>query len=158
MTDSLLRPMQAVAPPSARRVLLDGRRPQLLDHRGHVLQVIAGHVDLFAVVGNGQTEGARQHLLRIETGGIIPDLPEHIGPAGDRLQVIAVGGLDTEAAMMARTDCDDEALVHAWISTLAKAIVGSHPSWEIREAESEGAVELASGERRRGAARNIVWV
>jgi NHLM bacteriocin system ABC transporter ATP-binding protein len=159
MTD-LATPAQAVAPPAetARRVLLDGRHPKLLDHHGHVLQVVAGHVDLFAVLSTGQTEGARQHLLRIETGEIIPDLPEHAAPSGERLQVIAVGGLETEAVMIPRAECNNPALVHGWIATLARVIAGPNPSWEILEAESEGAVDLAAGERRRGPARHLVWV
>ena len=88
MTDAVLRPanLAANAPAeSTRRMPLDGRRPRLLDHRGYVLNVVAGHVDLFAVVvAGGQVQGARQHLLRIETGEIIPDLPEHIAPTGER--------------------------------------------------------------------------
>ena len=163
MTDALLRLMeadQAASAPaeSARRMPLDGRRPRLLDHRGYVLNVVAGHVDLFAVVvAGGQVQGSRQHLLRIETGEIIPDLPEHIAPTGERLQVIAVGGLGTEVLMVPRTDYDNTGLVHAWIAKLARVIAGPNPSWEIREAEREGD-DLVPGERRRGPARNIVWV
>src|SRR5262245_33980124 len=114
MTDTLVRSAEAVVAASApaeasRRVPLDGRRPRLLDHRGYVLNVLAGHVDLFAViVADGQV-GARQHLLRIETGEIIPDLPEHAAPTGERLQVIAVGGLGAEVLMMPRTHCEDAA-------------------------------------------------
>jgi NHLM bacteriocin system ABC transporter ATP-binding protein len=166
MTESLLRPMQAPAsaneaPPahSPQRVLLDGRRPKLLDHRGHVLQVVAGHVDLFAViVSDGRVERARQHLLRIEAGEIIPDLPEHAAPTGERLQVIAVGGLGTEALIVPRTGCDNPALVQAWIGKLAKVIAGPNPSWEMPEAEREGVVDMLPGEQRRGPARDIAWV
>jgi NHLM bacteriocin system ABC transporter ATP-binding protein len=137
---------------------LDGRRPRLLDHRGYVLDVVAGHVDLFAVVvAGGQVQGARQHLLRIETGEIILDLPEHVASTGERLQVIAVGGLGTEVVMVPRTDYDNAELIHAWIAKLARLIAGPNPSWEIREAQRESD-DLVPGERRRGPARNIVWV
>src|SRR5262245_37508894 len=113
MTDVFLRSTEAVVAASApaessRPVPLDGRRPRLLAHRGYVLNVVAGHVDLFAViVADGRVEGARQHLLRIETGEIIPDLPEHAAPTGERLQVIAVGGLGTEVLMMPRGHCEN---------------------------------------------------
>ena len=144
-------------PPPLRRVPLDGRRPQLLDHRGHVLQIVAGHVDLFAVVvSQGRIEGARQHLMRIETGGIIPDMPPCDGPAGERMHVIAVGGLGTEALMVPRIDCD-VAAINAWIGGLSKVIAGPNPSWQIHEVESEGPIDLAAGERRRGPTRSIVW-
>jgi NHLM bacteriocin system ABC transporter ATP-binding protein len=166
MTESLLRPMQAPASANEatsahapQRVLLDGRRPTLLDHRGHVLQVVAGHVDLFAViVSDGRIERARQHLLRIEADEIIPDLPEHVGPTGERLEVIAVGGLGTEVLIVPRAGCDNTPLVQAWIGKLAKVIAGPNPSWEMREAESEGVVDMLPGEHRRGPARDIVWV
>ena len=68
----------AVDPPT--RIVLDGRRPKLLDHRGHVLQVMAGHVDVFAVsMIEGSTEGARHHLFRVESGEIILDLAGSAG-------------------------------------------------------------------------------
>lgn len=64
---------QAVYPPT--RVVLDGRRPKLLDHRGHALQVTAGYVDVFAVSTiEGSTTGARHHLFRVESGEILLDL------------------------------------------------------------------------------------
>ena len=45
---------------------LDGRRPIRLDHHGHVLEVIAGHLDIFAVDVDGDEYGSRHHLFRIE--------------------------------------------------------------------------------------------
>jgi NHLM bacteriocin system ABC transporter ATP-binding protein len=140
------------------RIVLDGRRPRLLDHKGHVLRVLSGHVDLFAViVKGGRSEAARQHLLRIESGEIIPDLPDRVGADGECLQVIAVGGLGTDAQMVPRCACEDAALIHEWIGKLARVVAGTNPSWEIREVEGEGTDDLVADERRRGPARAIVW-
>ena len=74
------------------RMVLDSRYPQLLSHRGHVLQVVAGHVDLFAVsIAGAEEVGSRQHLFRVENGQIILDLPEVGSDPGERMRVIAVG-------------------------------------------------------------------
>jgi NHLM bacteriocin system ABC transporter ATP-binding protein len=163
MNESLLSPSDANSPTEsfgvnvAERITLDGRRPQLLDHRGHVLQVIAGHVDLFAVrATDGRVETARQHLFRVENGEMIADLFDATGPSNT--QVIAVGGAGAEALLMRRADCHDDTLIEAWIARLSKVIAGPNPSWEIREASDLLAVEMQPGERRRGPARNVVWV
>jgi hypothetical protein len=83
MNESILQRAPATADQAAAclqtRIVLDGRHPKLLDHRGHVLQVVAGHVDVFAVsIVGGRTEGARHHLFRVESGEIILDLQEII--------------------------------------------------------------------------------
>lgn len=149
-----IEPLAARAP---ERLTLDGRRPQLLDHHDHILQVVAGHVDLFAVgVVDGKVETARRHLFRVESGEIIADLCDFVGPS--HTQVIAVGGAGAEALVVRRTDCNNDALVEAWITKLSKVIAGPNPSWEIREATNLIAAEMVPGERRRGPARNVVWV
>lgn len=71
------------------RTTLDARRPMLLSDHEHVLQVAAGHVDLFAV----QPTGTRQHLFRVENGECILDLHNACETSGSRLQIIAVGPL-----------------------------------------------------------------
>src|SRR5476649_1171557 len=84
---------QTAAALRSTRIVLDGRHPRPLDHREHVLQVMAGHVDIFAVsIPEGGTEGARHHLFRVERGEIILDLPETVDSPGNRIQVVAVGG------------------------------------------------------------------
>src|SRR3954470_13626230 len=141
------------------RVVLDSRRPQLLDHRDHVLQVVSGHVDLFAVgVDAGRVESARHHLFRVECGEIIPHFPEPDGPAHRRVRVIAVGGPGAEAVLVARQDLESAAPIERWISRLSTVIAGPNPSWEIREAAIDDTAELDAGERRRGPARDIIGV
>lgn len=147
----------AVYPPSG--IVLDGRRPQLLDHRGHVLQVTAGHVDVFAVhMIEGSTEGARHHLFRVETGEILLDLEGSVDSAGSRIQVIAVGGPGAEARMLPRLEIRSLDLVITWITRLTRLIAGPSPGWEMREVAHEGATEMPPGERCRGPGRGIVWV
>src|SRR3954469_5935772 len=138
---------------------LDGRQPKLLDHRGRVLQVTAGHADIFAVrIDGDRAVSPRRHLFRIERGDIILDLPEAVETSGTRTQFIAVGGLGTEAVLLRGRDVQAPRLVGGWIARLARVIAGAHPSWEMAEATHGAAEEIAPGERRRGPARSITWV
>jgi NHLM bacteriocin system ABC transporter ATP-binding protein len=147
----------AVDPPT--RVMLDGRRPKLLDHRGHVLQVTAGHVDVFAVsMIEGNTTGARHHLFRVESGEILLDLAQSADSAGSLIQVIAVGGPGTEARVLPRLEIRALELIATWITRLATLIAGPSPGWEMREPAYQDATEMLPGERRRGPGRGIVWV
>jgi NHLM bacteriocin system ABC transporter ATP-binding protein len=148
----------AAALPST-RIVLDGRHPQPLDHREHVLQVMAGHVDIFAVsLPEGGTEGARHHLFRVERGEIILDLPETVDNIGNRIQVVAVGGPGAEAQSVPRLEILSFDLVAAWIAQLARLMAGPNPNWDMREVADDGASEIPAGERRRGPVRNIIWV
>jgi NHLM bacteriocin system ABC transporter ATP-binding protein len=141
------------------RIVLDGRRPKLLDHRGHVMQVTAGYVDVFAInMIEGSTEGARRHLFRVESGEILLDLEESADAAGGRIEVIAVGGPGAEARVLPRLELRSLDLVATWIIRLAGLITGPSPGWEIREVAHEGATEMPPGERCRGPGRGIVWV
>lgn len=145
------------APRQWDRVALDGRRPWSLGDREHVLQVVAGHVDLFAVrLGEGTLKGARHHLFRLESGEIILQLPNVVAAKG-QIGVIAVGGPGTEALGGARECVRELALIEAWIARLSAAIVGTPVDWTIREAAPGSVFELAGGEQVRGAARGVVW-
>src|ERR1700689_3360915 len=125
------------------RLVLDCRRPKLLDHRGHVLQVTAGHVDVFAVgMVEGGTEGARRHLFRVESGEILLDLDQSADGAGSQIQVIAVGGPGAEARVLPRLELRSLDLVATWITRLARLIAGPSPGWEMREVAHEGATEM----------------
>jgi NHLM bacteriocin system ABC transporter ATP-binding protein len=147
----------ALHPPT--RIVLDGRRPKLLDHRGHVLQVTAGHVDVFAVdMKEGSTEGARHPLFRVESGEILLDLDQSADSAGCRIQVIAVGGPGAEARVVPRLELRSLDLVATWITRLATLIAGPSPGWEMREVAHEGTTEMPPGERYRGPGRGIIWV
>lgn len=159
MTEPVLQRVQATASRLAARIVLDGRRPKLLDHRGHVLQVVTGYADVFAVsMVEGRADGPRHHLFRVESGEIVLDLPETVDSSGARIQVIAVGGPGAEALMVPRAEFRSVDSIAAWITRLARMIAGPNPSWEMREVPGDGAAEIPSGERRRGSVRNIVWV
>jgi NHLM bacteriocin system ABC transporter ATP-binding protein len=147
----------AVCPPA--RIVLDGRHPKLLDHRGHVLQVTAGHVDVFAVsMIEDSTGGARHHLFRVENGEILLDLVGSADSAGSQIQVIAVGGPGAEARVLPRLEFQSLDLVGTWITRLARLIAGPNPGWEMREVVHEGATEMQPGERCRGPGRETIWV
>ena len=164
MTEPVLQQVQATADQEAAaclpiRIVLDGRHPKLLDHREHVLQLVAGYADVFAVsMVEGRADGARHHLFRVESGEVILDLPETVDSSGTRIQVIAVGGPGTEALMVPRSEFLSVDPITAWITRLARMIAGPNPSWEMREVPGDGAAEIPPGERRRGPVRNIVWV
>jgi NHLM bacteriocin system ABC transporter ATP-binding protein len=144
---------------SPTRVVLDGRRPELLDHRGHVLQVTEGHVDVFAVSTiEGTAAGARHHLFRIESGDVLLDLEQSVDSAERRIQVIAVGGPGAEVRVLPRWEIPSLDLVAAWITRLATLIAGPSPGWEMRELAHEVATEMQPSERCRGPGRGIVWV
>ena len=138
------------------RIMLDGRHPQLLDNRDHALQVTAGHVDIFAVgIADGYDEGVRHHLFRVEAGEIALDLQDAVEGSGARIQVIAVGGPGAEALLTPRREVAAD-LVVGWIVRLARLMAGTNPSWEMPEVKP--VEEIPPGERRRGPARDIVWV
>ena len=96
------------------RTALDARHPMLLSDHEHVLQVAAGHVDLFAV----QPTGTRQHLFRVETGEGILDLHNACETSGNRLQIIAVGAPGTELLEVPRSAASFGP-VSGWIAHLA---------------------------------------
>jgi NHLM bacteriocin system ABC transporter ATP-binding protein len=164
MNDSVLPQAPAAAdqeatacPPT--RIVLDGRYPRLLDHREHVLLVVAGHVDVFAIsFVEGRTEGARHHLFRVESGEIILDLQDAVDGSGTPIRLIAVGGPGTEALVVPRGEFRSAGSITAWITRLARIIAGPTPSWEMREVTGDGAAEIPPGDRRRGPVRSIVWV
>jgi NHLM bacteriocin system ABC transporter ATP-binding protein len=164
MNEPVLQRAQATADREAAscpatRIVLDGRYPKLLDHREHVLQVVTGYADVFAVnIVEGRTGGARHHLFRVESGEVILDLPEAVDSSGTRIQVVAVGGPGAEALMVSRPEFLSVDSIAAWITRLARMIAGPNPSWEMREVPVDGAAEIPPGERRRGPVRNIVWV
>ncbi len=149
---------KAAAVHQFQRVALDSRIPRVLDHHGYVLQVVAGRVDLFAVhlVGKG-VQRARHYLFRVETGGIILDLPQLTHEPGERVHVIAVGGPGAEAVIKSREEIDSFGLIADWIGALGTVMAGPNVDWSIREAEMDQRCELAAGERRRGAAQDILW-
>jgi NHLM bacteriocin system ABC transporter ATP-binding protein len=141
---------------SAECIALDGRKPLLLDQRGRTAQVIAGHVDLFAFgVIDGKTDTARHHLFRLERGDVFADVLD--ADDASQMRLIAVGGADAAVMSTRPEDCDDNAL-DAWLVRLSKLIAGPNPSWDFEEADGLAALEMRPGERRRGPARNIVWV
>jgi NHLM bacteriocin system ABC transporter ATP-binding protein len=145
-----------LAPTAQEQIALDSRKPLVLDQDGRFLQVVSGHVDVFAVtVTDGRPQTARRHLFRLDRGEIFADLRDSADASG--MQIIAVGGAGAESIVRPCADCNDNAL-DAWIGKLARLIAGSNPSWDIEEAPAFTAVSMAPGERRRGPARNIVWV
>jgi NHLM bacteriocin system ABC transporter ATP-binding protein len=140
----------------AERRALDGRHPVLLNRRGRAMHVVSGHVDLFAVGFLGdKPETARHHLFRIEPGEIFADVFDVADDS--EIRTIAVGGGNAETLQMRCADCSDEA-IKLWLARLSTLIAGPNPGWDMQEATNLIAVEMKPGERRRGPARNVVWL
>ena len=145
---------------AAERVPLDSRRPQLLGDPTRALQVMAGHVDLFAVyVAEGSAMGPRYHLCRIESGGIILGLPSAQCEGQDKqVFVLAVGGPGAEALSLDRVLIDDREGLETWTVRLCSAIPKPAADWGTREAEPGEEIELKAGQQLRGATNGVVWV
>ena len=142
------------------RVPLDARRPRLVDNPSGALSLVCGHADLFAVPhANGAVTGARRHLCRIETGGVILGLPSVAVDGQDQsIGVLAVGGQGAEALVLDRTLIDDRAVIDAWIAALASAMVTTTAGWNAREAERDTTMELEAGQQLRAPAHGVVWI
>ena len=136
---------------------IDGRRPILLDHHGHVLEIVAGHADIFAVEVRDGRSGGRHHLFRIERGDIIPDLPGFPASSPDSLRFIAVGAQDTRVSVVPRTDLASADQAVRWIERLARFVAGPAPLWQMAELP-EGELALTAGEARRGPMRGLLWL
>jgi NHLM bacteriocin system ABC transporter ATP-binding protein len=142
------------------RMPLDARRPRLLDDPGSALRLVRGHADLFAVShANGVVTGARHHLCRIETGGIILGLPcVAVDGQGQSIGILAVGGQGAEALLLDRSLIDNHVLIEAWIAGLASAMVATTAGWNAREAERDTAIELEAGQQLRAPAHGVAWI
>lgn len=141
------------------RVALSGNRPWRLDDPDLALKVSAGHVDLFALpTADGTPAGARSHLFRVESGGLILGMPS-VGGQGQarRIEVLAVGGQDAEALLVDREGLDEPSLVEGWIAALSAAIAVAGAG-EARRAEAGTPVELRKGERLNAPMRGSVWL
>src|SRR5262245_59891328 len=98
------------------RVALDGRHPRILNDHGRILQLVAGHADIFAMaVDSGRNEGSRHHLFRVESGELILDLQVTVADSGAVIRPIAVGGPDSEAIVISRAEVQSTDKVVAWI-------------------------------------------
>ena len=59
-------------------VALDGRRPIQLDHHGHVLEIVAGHADIFAVDVDDMNLRADRKILGVSRAlTIVETASEH---------------------------------------------------------------------------------
>lgn len=136
---------------------LDSRRPLLLDHRGFVLQVIAGHADIFAVDVSDGRWGGRHHLFRVEAGDIVPDLPGAGAPSANGLCFIAAGPEGALVSLIRRSALPSSEPAIRWIERLSRFVAGSAPPWQMAELP-DGEGELDAGEHRRGPMRGLVWL
>ena len=148
-TNEQLPPDAASADPRE-RVLLDPRHPRLLDDREQVLEVKAGHVDVFAVDNR-----RRHHLFRIEAGEIILDL--QTACSGGRLQVVAVGGAGAELTRLPRTRVTSIDQISRWVNRLAQLVIAPGFPGMVGELVAGQVNEMQPGERRRGPMRSMAW-
>ncbi|MGY3534454.1 NHLM bacteriocin system ABC transporter ATP-binding protein [Bradyrhizobium sp. USDA 4452] len=141
-----------IAPPGARHMAIDPRHPILLNERDEVLEVRAGHVDIFAV----EKDGVRHHLLRCEIGEIILDLHTACERSAIELRIVAIGGPDAEIITISRSEIAADRM-SGWIARLSTLAAGSARSDNAFELIGGEAKELHPGERCRGPKRSILW-
>jgi NHLM bacteriocin system ABC transporter ATP-binding protein len=147
---------QRARPPD--RMALDSRHPLLLDHRGQVLEVTDGYVDIFAISLGKGAAGVRHHLLRLEVGDIILDLQDAVDSSGRPVRLFAVGGPGASACSINRSEFTSQEGVATWIRKLAGLISDRQPNWQASDLPSEGVAALPAGDRFRGSMHDIVWV
>ncbi|MBR0796031.1 NHLP bacteriocin export ABC transporter permease/ATPase subunit [Bradyrhizobium jicamae] len=140
------------AAPTPRRAAIDPRHPILLDERDQVLEVSAGHVDIFAV----ETDGVRHHLLRCEVGQVILDLHSACERSAIPLRIVAVGGPDAEIVTVPRSEFATDR-ISGWITRLSTLAARSARPADASELIGGETRELHPGERCRGPKRSIVW-
>ncbi|WP_456710039.1 NHLP bacteriocin export ABC transporter permease/ATPase subunit [Bradyrhizobium sp. USDA 4452] len=131
---------------------IDPRHPILLNERDEVLEVRAGHVDIFAV----EKDGVRHHLLRCEIGEIILDLHTACERSAIELRIVAIGGPDAEIITISRSEIAADRM-SGWIARLSTLAAGSARSDNAFELIGGEAKELHPGERCRGPKRSILW-
>jgi NHLM bacteriocin system ABC transporter ATP-binding protein len=148
-------PLDSTAADQGERVLLDPRRPRLLDDRDNVFEVKAGHVDIFVIDALNPDDAHRRHLFRIETGDIVLSLQTACG--GGRLQIVAVGGPGAEVISLPRASLSSIGPIARWIAQLAQLAIAPEPSGVTPEALIGEATDMQPGERRRGPLRNVAW-
>jgi hypothetical protein len=153
-TNEQLSPSAASAD-RCERVLLDPRHPRLLDDREQVLEVKAGHVDVFAVDAGSPHDRRRHHLFRIEAGEIILDL--QTACRGKRLQIVAVGGSGAELTRLPRARIASTDLIARWVTRLAQLVISPGFPGMVEELAVGEASEMQPGERRRGPMRSVGW-
>jgi NHLM bacteriocin system ABC transporter ATP-binding protein len=136
-----------------RSLAIDPRHPILLNDREEVLEVRAGHVDIFAV----ETGGARHHLFRVEPGELILDLHTACEKSSGRLRVFAVGGSQAELMAVSRAELEGSDGLYNWITRLSMLVGAAQSDNQAAELFGGEATELQPGEHCRGPKRGIVW-
>src|SRR4051812_33036215 len=137
---------------------LESDSPLRLDTYDGVFLVRSGYVDLFAVwTEDGEPVGARRHVLRVGSGGIVCGFP-----AAGNAAVIAVGGLETEIQHLTTLETltmptgTEEAPLDGWIAALAEAAFGAAPAWPDLVAQPGQAIDCQEGARVH-AGRGVLW-
>jgi NHLM bacteriocin system ABC transporter ATP-binding protein len=155
MDQSEIDPPDSTAARRGETVMLDPRRPRLLDDRDNVLEVKAGHVDIFVIDATNPDDTHRRHLFRIENGDIILDLQTACG--GGQLQIVAVGGPGAEAISVPRTSFSSVGLIARWIAQLTQLLISPGSSGMTPEVLVGEPDVMQPGERRRGPMRSVAW-
>ena len=107
-----------------------------LDDSDSAWIVVSGGVNLFAIaVHDGQAQGAREFLFRVEAGGLFFGLGRDVRATPDAhrgITLLAAGDLDTVVAPVTRAHVstalqDDSATIAPMVAAYAKRAAGVHP-------------------------------
>ncbi|WP_298887665.1 NHLP bacteriocin export ABC transporter permease/ATPase subunit [uncultured Bradyrhizobium sp.] len=142
----------------ADRLALDSHQPLSIGQSDQAFLVARGHVDLFAVmpVGDGSPP-RRWHLLRVAGGGLILGLPAS-AHAARRLEIVAIGGADTEVIPCSRGDITDRTMLEEWSALLLATVATLPDNVAATHVDVSVTSELAGGETLRMSGRQVGWI
>jgi NHLM bacteriocin system ABC transporter ATP-binding protein len=150
-----------------RLVEAGANRPFLLDDPSLAWVVYSGKVDIFIVsLNNGEPQGSRRHLLRLDSGQAAFGLEK--AAYGTGVALLAVGTSGTRVLRVPRARLQEYAanplhrdevlaMVDSWVGLLAQAIATSLPPKGAQLLNPDAAATLDTGESA-SARREPVWV
>jgi ATP-binding cassette subfamily C protein len=162
-----MTPIEDVFRREGRPIVFNPNRPLRLDDQDAAFLIMEGTVDVFAVpLADGQAAGARIHLHRVDSPGLLLGLSET--GSNPAVALLAVPGLDAQAMGLPRArflsllregDLVETAgrFLSGWISALATGRTGELVPRDAIELKAGPPVALSPGKTAR-ASGDLVWI